>query len=80
MKLEEAKAIAVVLSQADGGCSHCVSALTKYMQKVFPEFAWAELVRAGGEAVDAKYEANDDDPDDSVVSVAVAALGKGAEQ
>lgn len=41
MTLDEAKKIAYVCMQADGGCSTCVANLTEELNSVFPEFVWA---------------------------------------
>ena len=40
MTLDEAKKVAAICSEADGGCSHCVSELAGMLQEQFPEFVW----------------------------------------
>lgn len=40
MTLEEAKEVAKILDEADGGCSHCAQCLRESAQAVFPEFNW----------------------------------------
>ena len=40
MTLDEANKIAMVCSQADGGCGPCVSSLVDCLAGAFPEFDW----------------------------------------
>lgn len=40
MTLEEAKKVANIVGQADGGCSICVGSLVKDLNEFFPEFEW----------------------------------------
>lgn len=41
MTLDEAKKVALICCQADGGCSVCVSAHVENLNAMFPEFKWA---------------------------------------
>jgi hypothetical protein len=40
MTLDEANKVATIISQADGGCSHCVEVLRELCEENFPEFCW----------------------------------------
>ena len=40
MTLEEAKKVAAIVSEADGGCSVCVGCLVDSLRSAFPEFCW----------------------------------------
>jgi hypothetical protein len=40
MTLDEARKVAGVVSQADGGCPYCVSQLVESLGEMFPEFDW----------------------------------------
>jgi hypothetical protein len=44
MTLDEAKKVAEVLCEVDGGCPSCVHSATEDMQDRFPEFKWSRLV------------------------------------
>lgn len=41
MTLSEAKKVAAIVSEADGGCSACVGALVEDLNRSFPEFEWS---------------------------------------
>lgn len=40
MTLEEAKKVAAICSEADGGCSHCAQVLMDKLIEEFPDFHW----------------------------------------
>lgn len=40
MTLEEAKKVAAIIGEADGGCPVCVGRLVEATRKRFPEFRW----------------------------------------
>ena len=40
MTLDEARKVAAICENADGGCSHCAANLCTMLQKTFPEFVW----------------------------------------
>lgn len=40
MNIKEARKIAEVIAQANGGCSYCVSDLIEQLNERFPEFKW----------------------------------------
>ncbi len=42
MTLEEAKKVAGICENADGGCSHCVQELREMLQEIFPQFFWVK--------------------------------------
>lgn len=44
MTEEQARKIASIVINADGGCIHCVVALTMDLQREFPEHNWFALV------------------------------------
>lgn len=40
MTIEEARKVAGILLNADGGCGPCIKDLCDITQRVFPEFVW----------------------------------------
>lgn len=40
MTLEDAKSIGAIISNADGGCSHCVDVLREMCEETWPQFTW----------------------------------------
>jgi hypothetical protein len=43
MTLDEAKAVAMICTNADGGCSHCVSELFEMLNNTFHEFEFTVI-------------------------------------
>lgn len=41
MTLEEAKKVAGIIAEADGGCAVCVGRLVGLARRAFPEFRWS---------------------------------------
>jgi len=46
MNYEEAKLIAKIAADVDGGCSVCVRSVTELLMRDFPEIEWKPLIKA----------------------------------